>query len=628
MSKRPWPLTLGLVLTGILAAAAETFAQVPPLQRVADPAPVPAARPVDDDVQDLLFFSEARPVFIRLHLRVNGRPFRAPWDEYTQKVYAFLDVNGDGTLSKEEAERAPSGDFLRNHLEGAIGYYRDGGSNAKMAELDADKDGKVTKAELTAYYRRFGFDALRLDQGGDRGGSDRLTDALFRHLAKDAADKLTREQLAAAVAVLGKLDFDEDEILTPLELSPPVSRGLYAPLVVDSPYGARQQAPESAFLLVGPEDAGDVRDQLHRAVSAAASGVPPKAPPSRVRQQLLNRYDKDKDGKLTVAEIGLDRATFDALDGDADGSLGAGELDRFLDRSADVDLTAHLGGRPRQPARPKLAPAGTLVPFIQMAAMLLPERTVEVHNPAGRAMPLADALGKTEDGALKLTLAGSQTEIHRTAGRASNADGIKQFYLQQFQFADTDKKRILERKRVEKSEYLGFFFRLADRDGDDKLTEKELTDFLDLHGKGGASQTVLTVSELGRGLFELLDADRDARLSVRELRTAWERLAPYDRGGAVAKADVPRQYQVTVSLGRSFRVRFSANPAGSTPRPAERGPLWFRKMDRNGDGDVSPREFLGTAEEFRRLDLDGDGLVSADEAERFEAGLNGQAKGR
>ena len=49
-----------------------------------------------------------------------------------------------------------------------------------------------------------------------------------------------------------------------------------------------------------------------------------------------------------------------------------------------------------------------------------------------------------------------------------------------------------------------------------------------------------------------------------------------------------------------------------------RGPLWFRKMDVNGDGDVSEREFLGSREDFRRIDLDGDGLISVEEAEKAE----------
>jgi hypothetical protein len=37
-------------------------------------------------------------------------------------------------------------------------------------------------------------------------------------------------------------------------------------------------------------------------------------------------------------------------------------------------------------------------------------------------------------------------------------------------------------------------------------------------------------------------------------------------------------------------------------------------MDRNKDGDVSRREFLGPRERFERLDRDRDGLIDADEA--------------
>jgi hypothetical protein len=37
-------------------------------------------------------------------------------------------------------------------------------------------------------------------------------------------------------------------------------------------------------------------------------------------------------------------------------------------------------------------------------------------------------------------------------------------------------------------------------------------------------------------------------------------------------------------------------------------------MDRNGDGDISPAEFLGTREQFDKLDLNRDGLIDAAEA--------------
>jgi hypothetical protein len=39
-------------------------------------------------------------------------------------------------------------------------------------------------------------------------------------------------------------------------------------------------------------------------------------------------------------------------------------------------------------------------------------------------------------------------------------------------------------------------------------------------------------------------------------------------------------------------------------------------MDRNGDGDVSRREFLGPPDAFLKLDRDGDGVISRDEAGR------------
>jgi hypothetical protein len=112
-------------------------------------------------------------------------------------------------------------------------------------------------------------------------------------------------------------------------------------------------------------------------------------------------------------------------------------------------------------------------------------------------------------------------------------------------------------------------------------------------------------------------------LSLRELKTAWDRLAPLDQNkdGFISLEEIPRQYHLTLSQGlnRNFggRAQFIGQP-GPFSRVTAKGPLWFRKMDRNGDGDVSPREFLGTAEDFKKIDTNGDGLIDPQEAEKAD----------
>jgi hypothetical protein len=141
----------------------------------------------------------------------------------------------------------------------------------------------------------------------------------------------------------------------------------------------------------------------------------------------------------------------------------------------------------------------------------------------------------------------------------------------------------------------------------------------------------VTITEQSNGLFELLDADGDGRLSVRELRNAWKRLSDLDRdnSGFITRTSIPRQVQISLSqgppagngrtLGQPIQVRRpGVVPDGGRPVTAARGPLWFRKMDLNGDGDVSLREWLGSPELFKEIDEDGDGLISVEEAERYE----------
>src|SRR5262249_17049358 len=152
--------------------------------------------------------------------------------------------------------------------------------------------------------------------------------------------------------------------------------------------------------------------------------------------------------------------------------------------------------------------------------------------------------------------------------------------------------------------------------------------FLELMDKGVGCTTNLTITNNGRGMFAILDANGDGKLGLRELRTAWSRLAPYDRKrqGSIGKNDIPLQFQINV--GSNFFGHLGPAPFYGGTQPVRsapgKGPLWFRKMDLNGDGDVSPREFLGTREDFKRIDTDGDGLISASEAEAADKWFRGK----
>jgi Ca2+-binding EF-hand superfamily protein len=337
-----------------------------------------------------------------------------------------------------------------------------------------------------------------------------------------------------------------------------------------------------------------------------------------IQERYGVKKDKDDNKHLTLAELGMDKATFARLDRNGDGVLDAEELAGFVDRPADLELVLRLGTR-----------KDTEKSIDTVAAK---------DHPLAEKFKVQHSFGHIDMGKARLHMLTSDASAmpDRFSGLA------REQYLVQFRQVDKDNKGFIDAEQAKGNRTMRNLFKAAEREGDGKLTEKKLTAYLErlqeLQNRATAACVTLEFSDQNRGLFDLLDTDRDGRLSVREMRNAVKLLEQLDREGKghITKADIPRMYTMTIRQGAAAgttnpQAAFFALYGGSYDSNAERpgrGPVWFQKMDRNRDGDVSRKEWLWSEDLFRKIDTDGDGLISVEEAEAYDRLMRKEGKGK
>jgi Ca2+-binding EF-hand superfamily protein len=189
-----------------------------------------------------------------------------------------------------------------------------------------------------------------------------------------------------------------------------------------------------------------------------------------------------------------------------------------------------------------------------------------------------------------------------------------------FKGLDQDGNGYLEQKELLPRSEFSADFPWMDANHDGKVFLQEFSTFLDRRRAALRARVELTIAEQANQLFELLDANDDGRLTDRELTGARTSFPKWDSNddGHLVLSEIPHRWQCLFTRGAvssrgpdSIRIvggSMNANKAGAG------GPVWFRQMDRNQDGEVARREFLGPLSSFDRLDTNRNGALDADEA--------------
>jgi Ca2+-binding EF-hand superfamily protein len=534
----------------------------------------------NDGIQDLVILAETRPVLVRLRVLIGERPFRAAWAEGIRAYHARLDSNGDGRLTTEEAEK--------NGLSALLNAASQPASARGRAEVDTHpKDGVISVEELT--------EALRATLGPFRLQVDAIagrTDALFDQLDRDKDGVLIRSEMEAIVGSLRRLDRDADEVIDAGEVN-----------LISTPN------PSAMMQTRAPRDSS-VPTVLE--LSAEES-------PVRLARVVIKKYDTGssrgpgrRDSRLSPEEFAIPAAAFAAADRNHDGTLNAEEL------------RADLAEAPRD-----------VILDVALSSAESGQASIAVRGGDGGS-PSGLTVRQHSEGTVEVDMGSIRLDIHVDDG-AGAAESARKGFRAQFEAADANQDGYLEMDELSsdngRPSPLANLFKALDRDGDGKLYPRELDDFVARVAVAARGRLSMTAADEGRALFGMLDVDRDRRLGAREILNTFARVSACDRNrdGSVTPDEIPHHIRLILDRGDlSFLLAQPAVDGAAAvnravvvtaprPRPTS-GPAWFRKMDRNHDGDVSLREFLGTREQFDRLDRDHDGLLSPGEAKEASAG--------
>lgn len=536
-----WCWIVAVVLGGVSLSAAEPVAG-----KSAAPANGSA------DVRDVLLLLENGPVHLRLHIAIGGKSPAEARKATMVRLLETLDSNRDGHLSRDESQRSPL--FREKQRPGAEAFIRSIGADLRLTPRDIEQR-----------LDRLGGETITYRQNTTASDSD---SNVFKLLDADGNGIVDKDEMFEAVDLLLAQDFDDDECVTLDELSPlPDPMAMPATVITTTPRPA------------GPSVADILRD-THQTLLPA---------------QLIQKYDKDRNQKLSAAELHWSAERLAPCDLDGDGQLNRRELEKIKLTPVDIELAVDV-------VRPQ--DGGTMLKVVSSTV----ERSDDDRYPDLAMITLPQAV---------ITFSSREVDPYEASMTLA---------LRTFNELDVDNNGYLDRDETMVRERFGRgLFDQIDADGDDKIFGEEMKEFIHARGEPVASTCQVTVYDDGAGFFSALDTNGDRRISMREMRYADKTLVTMQRDEAagLGEHEPAKRYRIEFVRGvfNPFgnTDRMPVNPAmpqaevaQTRPRPV--GPVWFQRWDRNNDGDITWREFLGPRDVFEQLDVDRDEMIDPKEA--------------
>jgi Ca2+-binding EF-hand superfamily protein len=511
-------------------------------------------------VERLVLLTPRGPLIVHLEICIQGQPQRALAEQVLQE--AAQAAGGDGQSDPTWAQlvanpRFAAGQWGNSPFKGPADERR------IIEQFDVNRDGRVQPAELASFLAQDNAEGRAfVVQPAARYGEDRKPGSpLFALLDDDQDGRISAAEMAAAAGRLRSRDANDDDVVTMADFRPSVSGD-------QAMRGRRNFESRRAFALNKLEV-----DSIYYA--------------------LGELYDMGNG--LDASSFALAPGVFASLDTDRNGAVDQEEIAGLVDVRPDlvfkVDFASVVPGE-QQPALKILSIGDDLV--------------------------AAGASARAEGGRLVVELPGSKLDVS-AIDLATEVDPLDAATAR-FAMLDVDKNDVLEGDELKA---LGSADALKleeiDSNGDGKVSLEEIKKAFGKQRSYRALQVQVRVGDAEDSLFNWLDANHDGRLTVREMLGAAERLAELDRDGdgAVSAAEIPDRLECAIIRGAPAKdaTTFDVPVAGRKAGPD--APRWLVAMDTSGDGEISPREFLGTPEQFSQLDTNGDGFIDADEARQL-----------